>query len=60
MLAAPSIAIDLPLKTLVAEDAQGKVWIAYNTPEYLVERHGLPQGLVQEYCRRRSLSGEVR
>jgi len=47
MLAAPSIAIDLPLKILVAEDAQGKVWISYNSPEYLKERHGLPQDLVQ-------------
>src|SRR5215469_10872761 len=46
MLAAPSIAIDLPLKILVAEDAQGKVWISYNTPEYLKERHGLPDNLV--------------
>ena len=46
MLAAPSVAIDLPLKILVAEDAQGKVWISYNTPEYLKERHGLPDNLV--------------
>jgi uncharacterized protein (DUF302 family) len=47
MLAAPSAAIDLPLKILVAEDSQGKVWISYNSPEYLKERHGLPQGLLQ-------------
>jgi uncharacterized protein (DUF302 family) len=46
MLAAPSIAIDLPLKILVAEDAQGKVWVSYNSPEYLKERHGLPENLV--------------
>jgi uncharacterized protein (DUF302 family) len=46
MLAAPSVAIDLPLKILVAEDAQGKVWISYNSPEYLKERHGLPETLV--------------
>jgi uncharacterized protein (DUF302 family) len=46
MLAAPSIAIDLPLKILVAEDAQGKVWVSYNSAEYLKERHGLPQDLV--------------
>src|SRR6202022_1521911 len=42
MLASPSIAIDLPLKILVWEDAGGKVWISYNSPEYLRERHGLP------------------
>ena len=47
MLASPSVAIDLPLKILVAEDTQGKVWISYNSPEYLKERHGLPQDLVQ-------------
>ena len=46
MLASPSIAIDLPLKILVAEDAQGKVWVSYNNPEYLKERHGLPENLV--------------
>jgi uncharacterized protein (DUF302 family) len=47
MLAAPSIAIDLPLKILVWEDSQGKVWLSYNSPEYLQHRHGLPQNLVQ-------------
>jgi uncharacterized protein (DUF302 family) len=47
MLAAPSAAIDLPLKILVAEDSQGKVWISYNSPDYLKERHGLPQDLLQ-------------
>jgi uncharacterized protein (DUF302 family) len=46
MLAAPSTAIDLPLKILVAEDPQGKVWISYNSAEYLKERHGLPETLV--------------
>ncbi len=45
MLASPSIAIDLPLKLLVWEDASGQVWISYNTPEYLQKRHGLPQNL---------------
>jgi uncharacterized protein (DUF302 family) len=47
MLATPSIAIDLPLKILVWEDTQGKVWLSYNSPEYLAERHGLPKDLVQ-------------
>ena len=45
MLAAPSIAIDLPLKILVAEDREGKVWVSYNSPEYLKERHDLPDDL---------------
>ena len=47
MLAAPSIAIDLPLKILVWEDTQGKVWVSYNSPAYLQERHGLPPQLLQ-------------
>lgn len=47
MLAAPSIAIDLPLKILIWEDAGGKVWVSYNTPAYLRERHNLPENLLQ-------------
>jgi uncharacterized protein (DUF302 family)/uncharacterized membrane protein YidH (DUF202 family) len=47
MLAAPSIAIDLPLKILIREDGKGKVWVSYNSPEYLQERHGVPQELLQ-------------
>src|SRR5499433_1545257 len=47
MLAAPSSAIDLPLKILVWEDGQGKVWVSYNDPDYLKERHGLPQNVMQ-------------
>jgi uncharacterized protein (DUF302 family) len=46
MLAAPSVALDLPLKILVSEDAQGKVWLSYNSPEYLKERYGLPANLL--------------
>ncbi|MFZ1010553.1 MAG: DUF302 domain-containing protein [Candidatus Sulfotelmatobacter sp.] len=47
MFAAPSVAIDLPLKALVAEDEDGKVWVSYNSPEYLQQRHGIPQDLVK-------------
>jgi len=47
MLATPSIAIDLPLKILVREDGQGKVWVSYNSSDYLKERHGLPQEFLQ-------------
>ncbi len=46
MLAAPSVAIDLPLKILVWEDAQGRAWLSYNSPAYLRERHGVPQALL--------------
>jgi uncharacterized protein (DUF302 family)/uncharacterized membrane protein YidH (DUF202 family) len=47
MLAAPGIAIDLPLKILIWEESQGKVWVSYNSPAYLQERHGVPQELLQ-------------
>jgi uncharacterized protein (DUF302 family) len=47
MLAAPSIAIDLPLKVLVWEDSSGKVWVSYNSPDYLQERHDVPDELMQ-------------
>ena len=47
MLAAPSLAIDLPLKALVAGDAQNKVTVTYNDPEHLRERHGFPAELTK-------------
>jgi uncharacterized protein (DUF302 family) len=47
MLAAPSIAIDLPLKILVSEDTSGKVWVSYNSPQYLKERHNVPDDLLK-------------
>jgi uncharacterized protein (DUF302 family) len=47
MVAAPSIAIDLPLKILVWEDADGKVWISYNSADYLRGRHNVPAELMQ-------------
>jgi len=47
MLAAPTLAIDLPLKILVWEDSHGKRWLSYNSPNYLKERHHLPDNLVQ-------------
>jgi uncharacterized protein (DUF302 family) len=47
MIASPSIAIDLPLKVLVWEDADGRVWLSYNSPVYLQARHNLPRELLQ-------------
>jgi uncharacterized protein (DUF302 family) len=46
MLASPSVAIDLPLKLLVAEDAAGKVTVTWNSPEWLRARHGFPEALL--------------
>jgi len=47
MLAAPGIAIDLPLKILVWEDGEGHVWLSWNSAEYLRQRHGVPEELVK-------------
>jgi uncharacterized protein (DUF302 family) len=47
MLASPSVAIDLPLKILVWEDPQRKVWVSYNSTGYLQERHRIPPELMQ-------------
>lgn len=47
MLAAPSVAIDLPLKLLVWEDGEKKTWISYNSAAWLQQRHGLPQELLK-------------
>jgi uncharacterized protein (DUF302 family) len=47
MVAAPSLAIDLPLKALIAEDADGKVLVTYNDPAYLQNRHGVPSDLIK-------------
>jgi uncharacterized protein (DUF302 family) len=47
MVAAPTAALDLPLKVLFAQDMNGKVWLRYNAPEYLAERHSIPAELVK-------------
>lgn len=47
MITAPSLAIDLPLKALVAADTKGQVSVRYNDPEYLRERHGVPAELMK-------------
>jgi uncharacterized protein (DUF302 family) len=47
MVAAPTLAIDLPMKALVFEDDGGKVWLVYNRPEYLQARHDVPAELIK-------------
>jgi len=47
MVASPTVAIDLPLKALAWEDADGKVWLSYNSPDYLEQRHDIPVDLVK-------------
>jgi uncharacterized protein (DUF302 family) len=59
MLTSPSTAIDLPLKMLVWEDAAKKVWISYNSPEYLQERHRFPEELLPNTSVLRKLASGV-
>jgi uncharacterized protein (DUF302 family) len=59
MLAAPSSAIDLPLKILIWEDGQGKVLVTYNSPVYLQERHSLPTELLQNIAVVETLAAEA-
>jgi uncharacterized protein (DUF302 family) len=47
MVAAPTLAIDLPLKVLAWQDADGRVWLSYNAPAYLRERHGFSPELLK-------------
>jgi uncharacterized protein (DUF302 family) len=47
MIAAPTVAIDLPLKALIWEDSDANIWISYNSPEYLQERHHFPTELIK-------------
>lgn len=46
MQAMPTTAVDLPLKALVWEDADNRVWLTYNDPVYLQQRHGFPSDLL--------------
>jgi uncharacterized protein (DUF302 family) len=59
MQASPSVAIDLPLKILIWEDAAGKVWVSYNSPTYLRERHHLPEELERNIAVVETLAAEA-
>jgi uncharacterized protein (DUF302 family) len=59
MLAVPIVAIDLPLKILVWEDAQSKTWVSYNSSSYLQERHNLPTELLQNIAVVESLAAKA-
>ena len=59
MLAAPSIAIDLPLKILIWEGREGTVWVSYNSLTFLQERHGLPKEFLQNIVVVESLAAAV-
>jgi uncharacterized protein (DUF302 family)/uncharacterized membrane protein YidH (DUF202 family) len=59
MIASPGVAIDLPLKILVAEDSSGKVWVSYNSSAYLQGRHKLPADLVQNIAAVEALASKA-
>lgn len=59
MLAAPGSALDLPLKILVREDGEGSVWLEWNRPEYLAQRHGVPEELLKNISAAEGLAAEA-
>jgi uncharacterized protein (DUF302 family) len=59
MLAAPTIAIDLPLKLLIWEGRDGKVWITYNSPQFLRDRHNVPSDLIPTLAVAGALASEI-
>jgi len=59
MIASPTLAIDLPLKALVWQDTEGTVWLSYNSPEYLQQRHNIPEALVKNIAGIRSICEET-
>ncbi len=50
MIAAPSAALDLPLKLLVSQDIEGTVALSYSSPTYLQLRHNIPDELMQVFA----------
>lgn len=59
MVASPTIAIDLPLKALVWQEADGTVWLTYNSPEYLLQRHSLTPEFMPNIAAIKTVCGEA-
>jgi uncharacterized protein (DUF302 family) len=59
MIASPTLALDLPLKALVWQDGDGAAWLSYNSPEYLQQRHNIPEALIQNIAGIRSICEEA-
>jgi uncharacterized protein (DUF302 family) len=59
MLASPTAAIDLPLKALAWQDEQGRVWLSYNSPIYIQQRHQLPHELLKNIAGIKSICEEA-
>lgn len=59
MVASPTVAIDLPLKALAWQDPDDKVWLSYNSPDYLKQRHAHPENLLQNIAGIGSICAEA-
>ena len=59
IIASPTTALDLPLKALVLQDADGKVLLSYNRPEYLKQRHAIPDDLLKNISGMRAIAEEA-
>lgn len=59
MIASPTLALDLPLKALIWNDADGAVWLSYNSPEFLKQRHNIPDDLLHNIAGIRSICEEA-
>jgi uncharacterized protein (DUF302 family) len=59
MVAAPTLALDLPLKALVWAESEGRVWLSFNSPEYLQQRHNVPENLIGNIAGARKLFEEA-
>jgi uncharacterized protein (DUF302 family) len=59
MIAAPDSALDLPLKILIAEEANGTTRVSYNAPAYMQERYGLPDDLIRNIAAIKPIAEEI-
>jgi uncharacterized protein (DUF302 family) len=59
MIESPTLALDLPLKALIWQDTDEKIWVSYNTPEYLAQRHNVPPALLPNIAGIRAIVEEV-
>jgi uncharacterized protein (DUF302 family) len=59
LVAAPTMGIDLPLRVLIWQDANGAVWLSYNDPDFLAQRHGVPAELIRNIAGIRALVAEA-
>jgi uncharacterized protein (DUF302 family) len=59
MIESPTLAIDLPLKALIWQDSDERIWVSCNTPEYLAQRHNISPALLPNIAGIRAIVEEV-